>query len=197
MVTTLTLETDRLKLRRLTPGDLPFLVAYNADPVLMRYFPAGKKHGEAETRAALEKALRLYAEDDLVGPLGVSIKSEGDRLVGRCGLQWYEVEVGVERPRAYSGRGAAPPGVRTETVLELGYGLVPEVWGRGLATEAVLVVRDAAFGRGEARLMSVIHPENLPSIRVAERNGMALRGELEVMGEVFHRYELTREEWGR
>ena len=39
--------------------------------------------------------------------------------------------------------------------------------------------------------------ENVASVRVAEKNGMSLRGEIEIQGRVFGRYEITREEWER
>jgi RimJ/RimL family protein N-acetyltransferase len=44
---------------------------------------------------------------------------------------------------------------------------------RGLITEATGVVRDHAFGYLKLpRVISLIHPENIPSHRVAEKNGM-------------------------
>ena len=56
----------------------------------------------------------------------------------------------------------------------IGYRLHPSYWGRGIATEAARAVRDHAFNdlRIE-RVISLIHPENLASRRVAEKNGMA------------------------
>jgi RimJ/RimL family protein N-acetyltransferase len=74
----------------------------------------------------------------------------------------------------------------------LGYGLVPEAWGKGYAGEASRRMRDEAFAAGERKLMSVIHRENVPSIRVAEKNGFSLHGEVEFMGRVFLRYQLNR-----
>ena len=46
-------------------------------------------------------------------------------------------------------------------------------WGKGLATEAAIATRDYAFARlGITRLISIIDPENVRSIRVAEKIGM-------------------------
>ncbi len=46
-------------------------------------------------------------------------------------------------------------------------------WGRGLATEAAMASRDYGFGElGLDRLISIIHPENLASRRVAEKTGL-------------------------
>ena len=57
-------------------------------------------------------------------------------------------------------------------IPELGWALAPCFHGRGYATEAVR----AAQGWGEANLQSrrsvcLIHPENLPSLRVANKCG--------------------------
>lgn len=60
---------------------------------------------------------------------------------------------------------------------ELGWMVVPEAEGRGIAREAALAVRDWAFGaRGLDTLVSYIDRDNARSIRLAERLG-AVRDE--------------------
>jgi len=55
---------------------------------------------------------------------------------------------------------------------ELGWMLVPEAEGRGIAHEAAVAVRDWAFGPlGMTTLVSYIDPRNSRSIRLAERLG--------------------------
>src|SRR5689334_8321922 len=171
------LETRRLTFRPLTWDDLPFFTALHGDPVVTRYLMGGKPRSEAETRAWLEMEMRWYAEDGS-GHMGAVLKADG-RLVGRCGLQCFELEVDAvdaALPRAWFGRGSAPPGVRTVPVLEVGYTFLPEVWGQGLAAEAARRMRDHGFARGEPRIIAVIHPENAASIRVAEKNQLVHRG---------------------
>ena len=57
--------------------------------------------------------------------------------------------------------------------LEIGYRVDPSYWGQGIATEAARAVRDHAFDELRlARVISLIHPENTASRRVAEKNGM-------------------------
>ena len=57
-------------------------------------------------------------------------------------------------------------------------------------------MRDEGFNpRAEPSLISLVHAHNLGSIRVAQKNGFALRGELEFFGRTFKRYEITRAEW--
>ena len=49
------LETSRLTLRHLEPGDLPALASIQADPEVMRYFPSGPRTPR-ESRAATSTA---------------------------------------------------------------------------------------------------------------------------------------------
>jgi ribosomal-protein-alanine N-acetyltransferase len=62
--------------------------------------------------------------------------------------------------------------------IEIGYRLNPDYWNQGLATEAARVVRDHAFSDlNLSRVISLVHRDNLPSRRVAEKNGMKLEKE--------------------
>ena len=58
--------------------------------------------------------------------------------------------------------------------LEVGYHLLPEHQGKGLATEAATACRDHARAPGIERLIAIMVPENVPSQRVAQRIGLAL-----------------------
>jgi ribosomal-protein-alanine N-acetyltransferase len=56
---------------------------------------------------------------------------------------------------------------------EIGYRLRRDCWGRGFATEATQACRDYGFQTANlSRLVSIIEPENIASIRVAEKMGM-------------------------
>ena len=57
--------------------------------------------------------------------------------------------------------------------VEIGYRLRRSAWGQGYATEAAQEVRDYAFHTlGMKRLIAIIDPANVASIRVAEKIGM-------------------------
>ena len=67
--------------------------------------------------------------------------------------------------------------------IEVGYALARYAQGQGIATEAARVCMNYAFTTlREGRIISLIRPENLPSRRVAERNGMAVEKETEFVG---------------
>lgn len=59
--------------------------------------------------------------------------------------------------------------------FEVGYYLHPDVWGRGLATRALILVRD----RAPQPIVLCTHPRNERSQRVAERAGFRRDGVVE------------------
>lgn len=184
------LETARLVLRRMTPDDLPFVVGLHARPDVARYLYPDGPHTPEQAAAWLRSTLASYKTDGL-GRLAVVRKEDG-ALIGRCGLSALIVEAAAPdsgRRNAWFSREAVPAGVAVTVERELGYTLDPAVWGRGYATEAACCVRDHA--RDVLRLpylVSVIHPENPASRRVAERGGARADGQLEIKGLIWDRY---------
>lgn len=58
--------------------------------------------------------------------------------------------------------------------VEVGYHLRTATQGHGYATEAAAACRDhARYRLGVDRLVAIIHPDNTPSQRVAERIGLS------------------------
>lgn len=151
-------ETDRLILRHLQMDDLSDMAPILADPEVMR-FSLGRKTRE-QTRKWMEGCLENYSEERWGFGLWAVVHKRDNKLIGYCGLvQWKDVDGRRE--------------------VEVGYRLARPYWGRGLATEAARAVRDYAFGQlGLTRLISIIEPENIASIRVAEKNGMKLEKEI-------------------
>jgi len=144
------LETARLRLREMEPGDLDFVAAMLADEEVMRYYP--RVQSRVEAQAWLERQRRRYADDG--HGLWLVLDRTSGAPVGQVGLSMQEVE-GARRP-------------------EVGWLLHRPFWGKGYATEAGIAVRDAAFARWRyPALISLIRPVNEPSRRVAERVGLA------------------------
>jgi RimJ/RimL family protein N-acetyltransferase len=81
--------------------------------------------------------------------------------------------------------------------VEIGWMLMPSVWGQGYATEAGSAVRDEAFDRLELEsIVAVHHPENAASGRIMEKLGMAFERDVVARdGWPFRLYRLTREQW--
>ena len=168
------LQTERLILRRLTPDDTDAIFAIIGDPIAMRYYP--RTFTREDAQEWIERNLRRYQQDGY-GLLAIVLKSNSE-VIGDCGLSWQLAD--------------------EEPVLELGYHLRRDHWGRGYATEAARACMDYAFRVVTLdRLVSLIKPENVPSRGVAERNRM--RAEREVMhgGEPHLLYVMTRENYGQ
>ncbi|MGC2743585.1 MAG: GNAT family N-acetyltransferase [Candidatus Angelobacter sp.] len=144
------LETARLRLREFVPQDADALLAVLGDPVAMQFYPAAfDRKGVAEWIA---KNVGRYQRDGH-GLWAMVLKKSGE-LLGDCGCTLQEVE----------GRNE----------IEVGYHLRRDLWGNGYATEAALACMEHAFTKiGVDRVISLIRPENIQSIRVAEKNGMA------------------------
>lgn len=93
------------------------------------------------------------------GPYAVVERSSRE-VMGYCGLFYF-------------------PDVGGQPEVEIGYRLVRSAWGRGYATEAAQAVRDYAFQKlGIKRLIAMIDPSNIASLRVAEKLGMRYEKDL-------------------
>jgi ribosomal-protein-alanine N-acetyltransferase len=148
-ITMIALETPRLLLRSFTEDDLDEMSALMANTDFMRYSLG--VFSREQTAAFLDK-VRARDRDGLPSQFGVVLRAE-ERLIGYCGF-FSQIVDDVEE-------------------LEIGYRIHPVFWGQGLATEAARAVRAHGFDTLKlARLISLIHPENLASRRVAEKNGM-------------------------
>jgi [ribosomal protein S5]-alanine N-acetyltransferase len=168
----MTLETSRLILRPFCETDLDFLAELMANPDFMR-FSMGVYTRE-QTRTVLEKILS-WNRDGRPSQFAVIIRSSGT-LIGYCGFFHQNVDGADE--------------------IEIGYRLHPDYWNRGIATEGAHVVRDHAFRDLKLdRVISLIHPENLPSRRVAEKIGMTLEKETVFKGFPTQVFSLARERW--
>ena len=80
--------------------------------------------------------------------------------------------------------------------VEIGYRLEPKYWNHGLITEAARAVRDHGFSELKLdHLISLIHPQNVASRRVAEKTGMTLETETLFKGFPTQVFGITRERW--
>ena len=184
------IESERLTLRRIDQDDLEFFVRVHADPEVARYRSHGKPWSSQESFAWFQSLQRTY-EDFALGQLAVLRKSDGI-LIGRCGLSDLAVEAkaGVTAvPRAWFQRSEVPPGAEIVFERELGYTFDPVSWGQGYASEAARCVFEYARDVLRApRVISIIHPENIRSLRLAQRFGVRREGVVEVMSRPLVRF---------
>jgi RimJ/RimL family protein N-acetyltransferase len=146
------LETDRLVLRQLTRDDTDDLYEILSDPEAMRYYPA--PFTREQTIGWIDWNLRNYTQYSF--GLWAVVRKDDGLVLGDCGLTMQPVEGQQE--------------------VEIGYHLKRAVWGNGYATEAALACRDYALTVFNApRVVSIVHPQNMPSRRVAARVHTTLR----------------------
>jgi ribosomal-protein-alanine N-acetyltransferase len=163
-------ETERLILRRFTRADLDAVAGIMADPEVTRFFPGGPRTLE-QTRVRLDGFLQDY---DRVGfsKWAVVLRSSGE-LIGRCGPAIQSID-GVDE-------------------VEIGYDLAKHHWGRGLATEAAAAAIEHCFAvLGMTRVISIIAPDNAPSLRVAQRLRMTHERDIEWRKGTFRLYAKAR-----
>jgi len=163
-------ETERLLLRPPRAADLDPYIEIHEDPEvrphLMVLQPSVGRAAAWRTLALLAGHwhLRGYGQWTLVE------KATGD-VVGRVGLWNPEGGLG----------------------LEIGWVIRRSQWGRGLATEAAREAVAFAFDEVRAdRLISVIPPDNVRSIRVACKIGETFDRAHVVDGRTVHVYALPR-----
>jgi ribosomal-protein-alanine N-acetyltransferase len=184
--TTDRLESPRLVLRRIAPADLPFFTRIHAIADVVRYTGHGRPRSAEETQQWLQATLTSYEQLEL-GQLAVVRKADGV-LLGRCGMSDMVIEANAAAgtiPRAWFGRAQAPAGLAVIQERELGYTFDTAQWGHGYATEAAQCV--FAYARDTLRLkrvISVIHGDNVRSLKVAERSHLRREGEIDVLGRI-------------
>lgn len=164
------LETDRLTLRLLRESDLDAYAAMSADPEVMRFLSAG---GGLLTRADAWRQMATYLGHWALrgyGTWAVEERATG-AFVGRIGFHY---------PEGWPDR-------------ELGWTIARPFWGKGYASEAARAAIGHAFGTlGWSHVVSLIHPDNHRSERLAERLGYHVHGTADVVGLHLTMYRLDR-----
>jgi RimJ/RimL family protein N-acetyltransferase len=153
------IETARLRLRPFRGEDLDAYAALCADIEVMRYIGTGVALSRGDAWRSIAGMLGHW---QLLGygMWALERKSDG-AFLGRAGF-------------------LNPPGWPG---FEIGWTLAREHWGQGYASEAARRALAYAFGvLKRERVVSLIRPGNERSIRVAEKLGERLTGEVELLG---------------
>jgi len=146
------IRTDRLLLRRWLPSDLEPFAKMNADPLVMKHFPALLSREESDAGVA-----RVEAHFDQHGFGFWTVEIPGTApFIGFIGLS-------IPRFQAHF-----------TPCVEVGWRLAPEFWNRGYATEGARA--SLKFGFEVLKLPEIVSftvPANSASRRVMEKIGMA------------------------
>jgi len=145
-------HTERLSLRRFTPGDAEAFAAYRSDPDVARYQSWDAPLPLAEALKTVED----FATGDPLKPGWFQYAVDLDGvLIGDIGLNLHE----------------------NLRQAELGFTLAPEHQGKGYATEAVRGLLDQLFiERDLHRVSAECDARNTASARLLERLGFRQEG---------------------
>jgi RimJ/RimL family protein N-acetyltransferase len=147
------LETLRLRLRELVPGDLDFMSEMLADADVMRYYP--KRLTRELSSEWIDRQMARYQADGY--GLWLAEKRDSGEPVGQIGLVRQEIN-GVHE-------------------CEVGYLIHRPYWRHGFATEGAMACRDYAFQTLHVpRVVALVNPDNTASAGVASNLGMQVVG---------------------
>lgn len=169
------LETERLRLRSLRANDFDDYAAMYADREVLRYLAGGPEpwdRGRSWRHMAMLMGLWQLG--------GVGIWAVEHRESGA-----FAGMIGFAAPDGWPG-------------FELAWTLARRWWGHGYATEGARAALAYAFTTlAKDRIISLIHPENRASIRVAERIGESLQNRIDHLGRERLCYGVDRETYLR
>jgi len=150
-----TLETNRLVLRPIAPGDVATLHRISNEPGVRRFLWDDEPVEKATIRNIISESGTMFA-DEGIGLFGVRRRGK-ENLIGFCGFVRLD---GMKEP-------------------ELTYELTQRAWGEGLATEMSHVCLCHAFEQASLeRVIAGADAENVASQRVIEKLGMKIVGRL-------------------
>jgi [ribosomal protein S5]-alanine N-acetyltransferase len=149
-----TLTTKRLRLRRFERRDLADLHACFSDPVAMRYWNSPPCKTMADTERALAWLAKTTSPYDHLA--WAACKKSNDRCIGM--VNYHSRDARNRR-------------------LQLGYITLPKYQRNGFGTEAVRAVLNYCTDELNVhRVEAFMHPDNSPSLRLAEGLGFCCEG---------------------
>ena len=145
------LDTPRLTLSQLAPGDAPFILALLNDPAWLRYIgDRGIRTLEGARDYIVAGPMAMYAREGF-GLWKTSLRATGEPM-GLCGL--------IKRP--------------TLEDVDLGFAFLPahrrQGYGREAAAACLDYARDVA---GLPRIVAIVSPDNADSLRLLAGLGFA------------------------
>lgn len=157
------LETERLRLRRVTEHDAPHLMEYLSDEEVMKHYGLAPFESVDDAVAEVRWYESLLEEQSGIR-WGVTLKDH-DRIIGSIGFHRY---------------------VPQHHRVEIGFELSKEYWGQGIASESLNEVLSYGFENFPfQRIEALIEPENLASQKLVEKQGFIREG-------LLRQYEYTR-----
>lgn len=161
-------ETERLIVRQFTEADADDFFLFNSTEAVTRYIRPCKSREESD--AFLQENFNLYVEGFPYGRMYVADKTNG-AFVGTFSILYLDGEADYH----------------------IGYALMPQYWGKGLATELVKKGAGIFFERtAHDCLYAIIDPANGASASVLLKNGFIEEGDFQLGEKSLLLYKLPR-----
>ena len=151
------INTDRLLLRDFLATDWAETLAYQRDPLYLRFY-LWTDRTEAEVKDFIQGFINQQNERPRRKFQLAIVLRESSKLIGNCGIRLKQ---------------------DNDREADIGFALSPEFWGRGFATRAGNALVE--FGFSELKLHRVSSwciADNAASGRVLEKLGLRLEGQL-------------------
>ena len=175
-------------MRRWREDDREPFAAMNADPEVMRYFPAPLDRAASD--ALVDRIEDLFGRQgfglwalEIAGPEPASPEPADAEAASTEPASTEPASTELAGPElastgefiGFTGLNPMPPGVPGAGGLEVGWRLARHAWHHGYATEAAMAAAGVAFeGAGVAEIWSMTAVANVPSQAVMRRLGMTL-----------------------
>lgn len=151
------LSSERLTYKKFIDTDLEDYKRQAMDYEVMKYI-GGKALNEEETKQRFQKILNVNSLHDKLGIFAVREKEDGN-VIGLAKFVKYN-NAGVKTEE------------NTDEVVEIGYALEPDFWGKGYATEITKYFTEYAKTLENVyELIGLADPENVKSINVLKKCG--------------------------
>ena len=160
------LETDRLLLREYVEEDADAFFKLNSDPEVLRFVPDKRLLNVEQARQILiDHPIADYRKYGF-GRGACILKSTGEQI-GFAGLKYLE-ELGE---------------------VDVAFRLMRSHWGLGLATEAALAAVRFGFADLDLkRIIGLVMPDNIASVRVLEKAGLRYVETVTFWGHTFSKF---------
>ena len=150
------LETERLILREFIIDDWTAVLAYQSDPLYLRYY-SWSDRTPGNVRSFVNMFLDWQRERPRTKFQLAIVPKDSSQLVGNCGIRIINMEL---------------------REANIGYELDSQFWGKGYATEAALAILRFGFeDLGLHRIFATTLAANKGSVRVLEKLGLRLEAQ--------------------
>lgn len=151
------LSTERLRLREMKETDWEEVHDYASLEIVCQYQPWGP-NSEEETKSFIRDVMIDTAKDPRTRYLFAIVMKDDNRLIGAAEFNIHDFQ---------------------HNNGEIGYIVHPDLWGKGIASEAAKLMIEIGFKHFQMhRIQATCDPANIASSRVLEKIGMKKEGVL-------------------